>query len=75
MWSRYKLDICVDQIQTDISVSQIQTGHLCEPDKTTHLCEPEVLSSIEETYSPFFKNNLDKLVLRTKILRKEHCLL
>jgi hypothetical protein len=32
----------------------------------TDLCKPEVLSSIEETYSIFFGNNLDKLILRTK---------
>nr|XP_042116421.1 zinc finger CCCH domain-containing protein 14 [Peromyscus maniculatus bairdii] len=34
------------------------------------LCEPEVLSSIDDTYSPFFRNSLDKMSIEDENFRK-----
>ncbi|CAH6848653.1 zinc finger CCCH domain-containing protein 14 isoform X1 [Phodopus roborovskii] len=34
------------------------------------LCEPEVLSSVDDTYSPFFRNNLDKMNIEDENFRK-----
>jgi hypothetical protein len=38
--------------QLDIQNSQVY--------ETGRLCEPEMLKSLEETYSPFFRNNMEK---------------
>ncbi|XP_006158069.1 zinc finger CCCH domain-containing protein 14 isoform X8 [Tupaia chinensis] len=38
--------------------------------ETGHLCEPEVLSSLEETYSPFFRSNSEKMSIEDENFRK-----
>lgn len=38
--------------------------------ETGRLCEPEVLSSLEETYSPFFKNSSEKMGIEDENFRK-----
>ncbi|XP_053521946.1 zinc finger CCCH domain-containing protein 14 isoform X8 [Artibeus jamaicensis] len=38
--------------------------------ETGRLCEPEVLSSLEETYSPFFRNNSEKMNIEEENFRK-----
>uniref|UniRef100_A0A2K6GJL2 Zinc finger CCCH domain-containing protein 14 n=1 Tax=Propithecus coquereli TaxID=379532 RepID=A0A2K6GJL2_PROCO len=38
--------------------------------ETGHLCEPEVLNSLEETYSPFFRNNSEKMSIEDENFRK-----
>ncbi|XP_076979396.1 zinc finger CCCH domain-containing protein 14 isoform X5 [Tamandua tetradactyla] len=38
--------------------------------ETGHLCEPEVPNSLEETYSPFFRNNSEKMNLEEENFRK-----
>ncbi|XP_010614570.1 zinc finger CCCH domain-containing protein 14 isoform X5 [Fukomys damarensis] len=38
--------------------------------ETGHLCEPEVLNSLEETYSPFFRNNSEKMIIEEENFRK-----
>ncbi|XP_012579992.1 PREDICTED: zinc finger CCCH domain-containing protein 14 isoform X4 [Condylura cristata] len=38
--------------------------------ETGRLCEPEVLSSVEETYSPFFRNNSEKMSIEEENFRK-----
>ncbi|KAM5273712.1 zinc finger CCCH domain-containing protein 14 [Ctenodactylus gundi] len=38
--------------------------------ETGHLCEPEVLNSLEETYSPFFRNNSEKMSIEEENFRK-----
>ncbi|XP_023367302.1 zinc finger CCCH domain-containing protein 14 isoform X5 [Otolemur garnettii] len=35
-----------------------------------HLCEPEMLNSLEETYSPFFRNNSEKMSIEDENFRK-----
>lgn len=45
----------------------IQNSRLYE---TGHLCEPEVLNSLEETYSPFFRNNSEKMNIEEENFRK-----
>uniref|UniRef100_A0A8C6RDS6 Zinc finger CCCH domain-containing protein 14 n=1 Tax=Nannospalax galili TaxID=1026970 RepID=A0A8C6RDS6_NANGA len=48
--------------QLDLQNSQVY--------ETGHLCEPEVLSSLEEAYSPFFRNNLEKMNIEDENFRK-----
>ncbi|XP_014639963.1 PREDICTED: zinc finger CCCH domain-containing protein 14 isoform X5 [Ceratotherium simum simum] len=38
--------------------------------ETGRLCEPEVLNSLEETYSPFFRNNSEKMSIEEENFRK-----
>ncbi|XP_055989690.1 zinc finger CCCH domain-containing protein 14 isoform X9 [Sorex fumeus] len=38
--------------------------------ETGRLCEPEVLNSLEETYSPFFRNNSEKMNIEEENFRK-----
>ncbi|XP_045418225.1 zinc finger CCCH domain-containing protein 14 isoform X5 [Lemur catta] len=38
--------------------------------ETGHLCEPEVLNSLEETYSPFFRNSSEKMSIEDENFRK-----
>ncbi|XP_005004918.1 zinc finger CCCH domain-containing protein 14 isoform X1 [Cavia porcellus] len=38
--------------------------------ETEHTCEPEVLNSLEETYSPFFRNNSEKMMIEEENFRK-----
>ncbi|XP_059544618.1 zinc finger CCCH domain-containing protein 14 isoform X12 [Myotis daubentonii] len=38
--------------------------------ETGRLCEPEVLHSLEETYSPFFRNNAEKMSIEEENFRK-----
>ncbi|XP_023061172.1 zinc finger CCCH domain-containing protein 14 isoform X7 [Piliocolobus tephrosceles] len=38
--------------------------------ETGRLCEPEVLNSLEETYSPFFRNNSEKMSMEDENFRK-----
>uniref|UniRef100_A0A8C2VF56 Zinc finger CCCH domain-containing protein 14 n=1 Tax=Chinchilla lanigera TaxID=34839 RepID=A0A8C2VF56_CHILA len=38
--------------------------------ETGHTCEPEVLNSLEETYSPFFRNNSEKMIIEEENFRK-----
>ncbi|XP_062037696.1 zinc finger CCCH domain-containing protein 14 isoform X9 [Lepus europaeus] len=38
--------------------------------ETGRLCEPEVLSSLEETYSPFFRNSSEKMGIEDENFRK-----
>uniref|UniRef100_A0A8D2D460 Zinc finger CCCH domain-containing protein 14 n=1 Tax=Sciurus vulgaris TaxID=55149 RepID=A0A8D2D460_SCIVU len=38
--------------------------------ETGHLCEPEVLNTLEETYSPFFRNNSEKMSIEDENFRK-----
>ncbi|XP_028011666.2 zinc finger CCCH domain-containing protein 14 isoform X4 [Eptesicus fuscus] len=38
--------------------------------ETGRLCEPEVLNSLEETYSPFFRNNAEKMSIEEENFRK-----
>ncbi|XP_008570211.1 PREDICTED: zinc finger CCCH domain-containing protein 14 isoform X4 [Galeopterus variegatus] len=38
--------------------------------ETEHLSEPEVLNSLEETYSPFFRHNLEKMSIEEENFRK-----
>nr|XP_045010494.1 zinc finger CCCH domain-containing protein 14 isoform X5 [Jaculus jaculus] len=45
----------------------IQNTQVYEPGR---LCEPEVLNSLEETYSPFFRNNLEKMSMEDENFRK-----
>ncbi|XP_057589792.1 zinc finger CCCH domain-containing protein 14 isoform X2 [Hippopotamus amphibius kiboko] len=45
----------------------IQTSRMYE---TGRLCEPEVLNSLEETYSPFFRNNSEKMSIEEENFRK-----
>ncbi|XP_049625756.1 zinc finger CCCH domain-containing protein 14 isoform X1 [Suncus etruscus] len=45
----------------------IQNSRLYE---TGRLCEPEVLNSLEETYSPFFRNNSEKMNIEEENFRK-----
>ncbi|XP_035117142.1 zinc finger CCCH domain-containing protein 14 isoform X5 [Callithrix jacchus] len=45
----------------------IQTSWVYE---TGRLCEPEVLNSLEETYSPFFRNNSEKMSMEDENFRK-----
>ncbi|XP_021058435.1 zinc finger CCCH domain-containing protein 14 isoform X5 [Mus pahari] len=48
--------------QLDVQSSQVfEAGRLCEP---------PVLSSVEDTYSPFFRNNLDKMSIEDENFRK-----
>ncbi|XP_028633089.1 zinc finger CCCH domain-containing protein 14 isoform X4 [Grammomys surdaster] len=48
--------------QLDIQSSQVY--------EAGRLCDPEVLSSVEDTYSPFFRNNLDKMSIEDENFRK-----
>ncbi|XP_050007331.1 zinc finger CCCH domain-containing protein 14 isoform X4 [Alexandromys fortis] len=48
--------------QLDVQSSQVY--------EAGRLCEPEVLSSVEDTYSPFFRNNLDKMSIEDENFRK-----
>ncbi|XP_058915504.1 zinc finger CCCH domain-containing protein 14 isoform X2 [Kogia breviceps] len=45
----------------------IQTSRVYE---TGRLCEPEVLNSLEETYSPFFRNSSEKMSIEEENFRK-----
>ncbi|XP_004262365.2 zinc finger CCCH domain-containing protein 14 isoform X16 [Orcinus orca] len=45
----------------------IQTSRIYE---TGRLCEPEVLNSLEETYSPFFRNSSEKMSIEEENIRK-----
>ncbi|XP_006754800.1 PREDICTED: zinc finger CCCH domain-containing protein 14 isoform X5 [Myotis davidii] len=48
--------------QLDIQNSRVyETGRLCEPD---------MLNSLEETYSPFFRNNAEKMSIEEENFRK-----
>ncbi|XP_045863906.1 zinc finger CCCH domain-containing protein 14 isoform X6 [Meles meles] len=47
--------------------SDIQNSRVYE---TGRLCEPEVLNSLEETYSPFFRNNSEKMSIEEENFRK-----
>ncbi|XP_036285423.1 zinc finger CCCH domain-containing protein 14 isoform X9 [Pipistrellus kuhlii] len=38
--------------------------------ETGRLCEPEMLNSLEETYSPFFRNNAEKMSIEEENFRK-----
>nr|XP_006208243.1 zinc finger CCCH domain-containing protein 14 isoform X4 [Vicugna pacos] len=38
--------------------------------ETGRLCEPEVLNNLEETYSPFFRNNSEKMSIEEENFRK-----
>ncbi|XP_068822249.1 zinc finger CCCH domain-containing protein 14 isoform X2 [Capricornis sumatraensis] len=38
--------------------------------ETGRLCEPEVLNSLEETYSPFFRSNAEKMSIEEENFRK-----
>ncbi|XP_073751822.1 zinc finger CCCH domain-containing protein 14 isoform X8 [Callorhinus ursinus] len=38
--------------------------------ETGRLCEPEMLNSLEETYSPFFRNNSEKMSIEEENFRK-----
>ncbi|XP_003902191.1 zinc finger CCCH domain-containing protein 14 isoform X11 [Papio anubis] len=38
--------------------------------ETGRLCEPEVLNSLEETYSPFFRNSSEKMSMEDENFRK-----
>ncbi|XP_053456956.1 zinc finger CCCH domain-containing protein 14 isoform X4 [Nycticebus coucang] len=38
--------------------------------ETGHLCEPEMLNSLEETYSPFFRHNSEKMSIEDENFRK-----
>ncbi|XP_032734483.1 zinc finger CCCH domain-containing protein 14 isoform X6 [Lontra canadensis] len=38
--------------------------------ETGRLCEPDVLNSLEETYSPFFRNNSEKMSIEEENFRK-----
>nr|BAK62540.1 nuclear protein UKp68 isoform 1 [Pan troglodytes] len=38
--------------------------------ETGRLCEPEVLNSLEETYSPFFRNNSENMSMEDENFRK-----
>ena len=42
----------------------VQSSRVCE---TGRLCEPEVLNSLEETYSPFFRSNAEKMSIEVCI--------
>ncbi|KAM5337860.1 zinc finger CCCH domain-containing protein 14 isoform 4-T5 [Glossophaga mutica] len=46
---------------------EIQNSRVYE---TGRLCEPEVLSSLEETYSPFFRNSSEKMSIEEENFRK-----
>uniref|UniRef100_A0A8C3WA97 Zinc finger CCCH domain-containing protein 14 n=1 Tax=Catagonus wagneri TaxID=51154 RepID=A0A8C3WA97_9CETA len=48
--------------QVDIQSSRVY--------ETGRLCEPEVLNSLEETYSPFFRNNSEKMSIEEENFRK-----
>ncbi|XP_007462797.1 PREDICTED: zinc finger CCCH domain-containing protein 14 isoform X4 [Lipotes vexillifer] len=48
--------------QLDIPTSRIY--------ETGRLCEPEVLNSLEETYSPFFRNSSEKMSIEEENFRK-----
>ncbi|XP_040598582.1 zinc finger CCCH domain-containing protein 14 isoform X4 [Mesocricetus auratus] len=48
--------------QLDVQSSQVY--------EAGRLCEPEVLSSVDDTYSPFFRNNLDKMSMEDENFRK-----
>uniref|UniRef100_A0A8C6GTJ4 Zinc finger CCCH domain-containing protein 14 n=1 Tax=Mus spicilegus TaxID=10103 RepID=A0A8C6GTJ4_MUSSI len=48
--------------QLDVQSSQVY--------EAGRLCEPPVLSSVEDTYSPFFRNNLDKMSIEDENFRK-----
>ncbi|NP_001351331.1 zinc finger CCCH domain-containing protein 14 isoform g [Mus musculus] len=48
--------------QLDVQSSQVS--------EAGRLCEPPVLSSVEDTYSPFFRNNLDKMSIEDENFRK-----
>jgi hypothetical protein len=48
--------------QLDIQNSQVY--------ETGRLCEPEMLNSLEETYSPFFRNNMEKMNIEDENFRK-----
>ncbi|XP_038192020.1 zinc finger CCCH domain-containing protein 14 isoform X4 [Arvicola amphibius] len=48
--------------QLDVQNSQVY--------EAGRLCEPEVLSSVDDTYSPFFRNNLDKMSIEDENFRK-----
>ncbi|XP_070234498.1 zinc finger CCCH domain-containing protein 14 isoform X4 [Bos mutus] len=45
----------------------IQSSRVYE---TGRLCEPEVLNSLEETYSPFFRSNAEKMSIEEENFRK-----
>ncbi|KAI4568504.1 hypothetical protein MJT46_008302 [Ovis ammon polii x Ovis aries] len=45
----------------------VQSSRVCE---TGRLCEPEVLNSLEETYSPFFRSNAVKMSIEEENFRK-----
>ncbi|KAJ1079335.1 hypothetical protein K5549_020439, partial [Capra hircus] len=45
----------------------VQSSRVCE---TGRLCEPEVLNSLEETYSPFFRSNAEKMSIEEENFRK-----
>ncbi|XP_036061619.1 zinc finger CCCH domain-containing protein 14 isoform X1 [Onychomys torridus] len=46
---------------------EVQSSQVYEAGR---LCEPEVLSSIDDTYSPFFRNSLDKMSVEDENFRK-----
>ncbi|XP_059135756.1 zinc finger CCCH domain-containing protein 14 isoform X7 [Peromyscus eremicus] len=46
---------------------EVQSSQVYEAGR---LCEPEVLSSIDDTYSPFFRNSLDKMSIEDENFRK-----
>ncbi|KAL1764212.1 zinc finger protein CCCH domain-containing protein 14 isoform X4 [Sigmodon hispidus] len=48
--------------QLDVQSSQVY--------EAGRLCEPEVLSSVDDTYSPFFRNSLDKMSIEDENFRK-----
>nr|XP_048305347.1 zinc finger CCCH domain-containing protein 14 isoform X4 [Myodes glareolus] len=48
--------------QLDVQSSQVY--------EAGRLCESEVLSSVDDTYSPFFRNNLDKMSIEDENFRK-----
>ncbi|XP_042108777.1 zinc finger CCCH domain-containing protein 14 isoform X11 [Ovis aries] len=45
----------------------VQSSRVCE---TGRLCEPEVLNSLEEAYSPFFRSNAEKMSIEEENFRK-----
>ncbi|XP_052041234.1 zinc finger CCCH domain-containing protein 14 isoform X2 [Apodemus sylvaticus] len=58
------------QQQSSAHAAKQLDGQSSQVYEAGRLCEPEVLSSIEDTYSPFFRNNSDKMSIEDENFRK-----
>ncbi|XP_008762961.1 zinc finger CCCH domain-containing protein 14 isoform X4 [Rattus norvegicus] len=60
----------LQQQQSSTHTAKQLDGQSSQVYEAGRLCEPEVLGSVEDTYSPFFRNNLDKMNIEEENFRK-----